>query len=352
MPDLPFQEEEQEAGQQKEEFEHTETGRVLTHRMRNAAAEEATATPTTAATAMPAIAPEPMPALAVWPCPVAAPRALEFAVPGAGTGAEAPGAGALAGSCAPFAGDKSGPKALLAAICSADCEEFAAAGVRETAGVAAGLTSGVAVGVGTAAGVAAGLLWFGRIAVGLGELDGAAGAVSFPAAERVSFPKAGEGTRLGRPTPGGWAGLKALPTDIVPLIGRVPLEGADKLLQEGSLQATDRRMVVATDMHADKTDARANGPSPGASPGAASRTAPEPPGVGINTAPSRLYPVVLKPRSAFFSIGAVQNSKVKAIYIGVVGDPKAGHKDGHIGVVPATLSQGHSIVNADWTRAL
>ena len=52
------------------------------------------------------------------------------------------------------------------------------------------------------------------------------GAVSFPAAERVSFPKAGEGTRLGRPTPGGWAGLKALPTDIVPLIGRVPLEGA------------------------------------------------------------------------------------------------------------------------------
>jgi len=60
----------------------------------------------------------------------------------------------------------------LAAICSADCDEFAAAGVRETAGVAAGVTSGVDAGVGTAAGVAAGFVWFGRIAVGKGELDG------------------------------------------------------------------------------------------------------------------------------------------------------------------------------------
>ncbi len=65
--------------------------------MKNAA-EEATAAPTTAATAMPAMAPEPMSALAFWPCPAAAPRAVEFAVSGAGVGAEAPGAGALAGA--------------------------------------------------------------------------------------------------------------------------------------------------------------------------------------------------------------------------------------------------------------
>ena len=150
---------------------------LLLCRRKNAAAEEATATPTTAATAMPAIAPEPMLALAVWLCPAAAPRAVEFAVPGAGAGAEALGAGALEGSRAPFAGDSSGPKALLAAICSADCKEFAAAGVRETAGVAAGVTSGVAAGVGTAAGVTAGFVWFGRIAAGMGELDRAAARV-------------------------------------------------------------------------------------------------------------------------------------------------------------------------------
>ena len=102
---------------------------------------------------------------------------LEFSPPGAGAGAEAPGAGALAGSLAPFVGDSSGPKALLAAICSADCDEFAAAGVRETAEVAAGVTSGVAAGVGTDAGVATGFVWFGRIAAGMGDLDGAAARV-------------------------------------------------------------------------------------------------------------------------------------------------------------------------------
>ena len=52
------------------------------------------------------------------------------------------------------------------------------------------------------------------------------GAVSFPAGERVSFPKAGEGTKIGELTPGGGAGLNALPTDAVPLTGRVALEGA------------------------------------------------------------------------------------------------------------------------------
>lgn len=52
------------------------------------------------------------------------------------------------------------------------------------------------------------------------------GAVSFPAGERVSFPKAGEGTNTEGLTPGGGAGLMALPTDVVPLTGRVALEGA------------------------------------------------------------------------------------------------------------------------------
>jgi len=52
------------------------------------------------------------------------------------------------------------------------------------------------------------------------------GAVSVPAGERVSFPKAGMGTKTGGLIPGGGAGLKALPTDVVPLTGRVALEGA------------------------------------------------------------------------------------------------------------------------------
>jgi hypothetical protein len=42
----------------------------------------------------------------------------------------------------------------------------------------------------------------------------------------VSFPKAGEETNTGGLTPGGGAGLMALPTDIVPLTGRVVFEGA------------------------------------------------------------------------------------------------------------------------------
>ena len=52
------------------------------------------------------------------------------------------------------------------------------------------------------------------------------GAVSFPAGEKVSFPKPGEGTKVGGLIPGGGAGLMALPTDAVPLTGRVALEGA------------------------------------------------------------------------------------------------------------------------------
>ena len=44
----------------------------------------------------------------------------------------------------------------------------------------------------------------------------------------VSFPKAGEGTKRGGLTPGGGVmeGLKVLPTDVVPLTGRVALEAA------------------------------------------------------------------------------------------------------------------------------
>lgn len=42
----------------------------------------------------------------------------------------------------------------------------------------------------------------------------------------MSFPEAGEGTKTEGLTPGGGAGLMALPTGIVPLIGRVALEGA------------------------------------------------------------------------------------------------------------------------------
>ena len=52
------------------------------------------------------------------------------------------------------------------------------------------------------------------------------GAVSFPAGESVSFPKAREGTNTGGLTPGVGAGLNALSPDVVLLTGRMALEGA------------------------------------------------------------------------------------------------------------------------------
>lgn len=119
--------------------------------------------PAAAASAMPAIAPDPMPALAVCACPAEAPRALEFELLGAearaGTRERAVG-----GRPAPFAGDSSGPKALLAAICSADCEVFAADGSEGLRGGAAGVGPGLATGVGLTAGV----VCFGKLA---GEVD-------------------------------------------------------------------------------------------------------------------------------------------------------------------------------------
>lgn len=108
--------------------------------------------PAAAASAMPAIAPEPMPALAVCACPAEAPRALEFELLGAGARAGT-GERAVGGRPASFAGDSNGPKALLAAICSADCEVFAADVSKGLRGVAAGVDPGVAATLGLTAGV-------------------------------------------------------------------------------------------------------------------------------------------------------------------------------------------------------
>lgn len=132
---------------------------------KNASREAERATPITPATVIPAIAPVPMPALLaeLWPaelkgCP------LPADAPGAGPEAVG-GGGAGAGNCpCPVGGDSKGPRAALAAICSADCDELAE-GKEEFAGVATGVAAGVLAG--TREGIEEAL---GRVASRVGEL--------------------------------------------------------------------------------------------------------------------------------------------------------------------------------------